>query len=556
MEIPKVFSSKNIWLMSIVFVVILSAFLLLPRYEANAADPGEYVWFRIDTELDVLNAKDTNNKVTVRWYCTGATSFGQVTDNTASESTNVLDGIIKVASNSKEMTDASCTIGASETLRASVSLDGWVEREWTVSAFMGASTSVEFTQRASMDYNFVVGLVKNELGSTLTLNGTTASASYSGTTASASYSGGYKYVAATADGTLTGGANGYVNKTVAVTWSSAYGTTSKSADFNDAITSTYNGDQLPYGVKVTLNQTSWRGVTTNNISGATVVAGTSSTSCTDNSDGKYYCAVPVVAGTSGTTATATLATFIDSNTCTYTDRTSNSSVQSTCTITAVQPITVTEGGGSGLVQLPAETTPTPTPTPTVPAEATPTPTPSPGVSGTVNLYRKAGDPKVYVQGSDGTLTWVKTIEEFNTAGYKWSNVKVISGSEFAQMKVSEGAAPVSATLFRKANDPKVYVQGSDGTLTWVKTIEAFNAAGYGWANVRVISGEEFGKMRVGGNVRVVKGITYLRVRSGPSTANKVIGQVLPGQELKFTEVKNGWYRIDSGWVSGAYAKEF
>jgi hypothetical protein len=100
---------------------------------------------------------------------------------------------------------------------------------------------------------------------------------------------------------------------------------------------------------------------------------------------------------------------------------------------------------------------------------------------TANLYRKAGDPKVYVQGSDGTLTWVKTIEEFNTAGYKWADVKMISGAEFAQMKAGENS-PVATALFRKAGDPKVYAQGNDGTLTWVKTIEAFNAAGYSWAD--------------------------------------------------------------------------
>jgi uncharacterized protein YgiM (DUF1202 family) len=63
-------------------------------------------------------------------------------------------------------------------------------------------------------------------------------------------------------------------------------------------------------------------------------------------------------------------------------------------------------------------------------------------------------------------------------------------------------------------------------------------------------------MRVGGSVRVVKGIAFLRVRSGPSTASLVVGKVLPNQELKFTEIKNGWYHINSGWVSGAYAKEF
>ena len=156
------------------------------------------------------------------------------------------------------------------------------------------------------------------------------------------------------------------------------------------------------------------------------------------------------------------------------------------------------------------------------------------------------------------LTWVRTLEEFNAAGYNWADVQVISGPEFALLKIAPSSMP--AKLFRKANDPKVYVQGEDGTLTWVKTLEEFNAAGYNWADVQMISGEEFGKMMVGGQIKVVGSIAFLRVRGGPSTSNAILGQVSPGQVLQFYEWKNGWYKIKRddgtfGWVFGGYANE-
>src|SRR3989338_600055 len=112
--------------------IFISAFLLLSD-RARAADAGEFVHFRIETELNVLIAD--KGTLTIRWYCTGATSFGEINDGTASESTNLADGIVKVASASKEMTDSSCTFGVTDTLRASASIDGWVAREWTVADF-------------------------------------------------------------------------------------------------------------------------------------------------------------------------------------------------------------------------------------------------------------------------------------------------------------------------------------------------------------------------------------------------------------------------------------
>lgn len=557
MEIPKVFSSKNIWSMLVVFVVVLSAFLLMP-YKASAVEV-DYIYFRIDTELNVLQSKAA---VTIRWYCSDSTGTGLVTDNTASESAGsprgrALDGTIIVASTSTEMGigNASCSFDSAtaETFRASASLDGWVARTWT-GTFSTASGSYE--TYASMDYTIVVNGVDDELGTAITLNGSLASVSYSGTVASQSYSSGKKYIAGSASGgTIKADADNYVSATSsALTISS---TASQSVDFGVETDSNLDESGLAFGVKVTVGGTTRFGEAISGVTGRTVTAGDSSgVSCTDGGSGNYYCPVPLAH--TGVVATSNAFRGLSLTlTCTYTDRTAETDIQKTCAINATDSSGVGDGGGGSTYTY--ETTPTPSPETT--PEVTLTPTPIPGLSPTPTpvsaiLYRKANDPKVYIQGSDGTLTWVKTIEAFNAAGYRWGDVKVISGSEFAKMKVSEGTAPVTAALFRKASDPKVYVQGSDGTLTWVKTIEAFNAAGYKWSDVKLISGVEFAQMRVGGNVRVVKGIAFLRVRAGPSTANKVVGQVLPGQELKFTEIKNGWYHISSGWVSGAYAKEF
>lgn len=495
------FKTRSIFLVwSMMVVVALMAAFFVFSHKANAADAGEFVFFRVDTELDVPNAKDTSNKVTVRWYCEGGSGFGQVTDNTASESTDALDGIIKVASASKEMTDSGCTIGQSETLRASVSLDGWLEREWTAASFPGASTSVEFTQRASMDYTIVINGIDDELGTAITLNGTTASASYSGTVASQSYSGDKRYIAgSTSGGTVKGGANGYVNRTSAALTVSS--TASQSVDFGVETVSSLNESGLDFGHKVRVYESggSFAG---NKFTTGTVTAGDSyGTTCTNNADGNWYCPVPIA--NTETSARFVLSGWVTS-TATYTDRTAGSSASDSVDIT---PVSVTPSGGGGSTPTPSPT-PTPAPSPTPTASVTPTPgvSPSPVPSATPS------------------------------------------------------ALQVTYTLYRKVSDPKVYVVGSDGTLRWVKTLADFNAAGYKWSDVKLISGSEFAKMRVGGKLRVAKGIKFLRVRDNSNLKGKILGQVLPGQELDFNATGNGWYKIkkdgkDWGWVFAGYVKE-
>lgn len=535
------------------FFVIMALF-------APSAQAEDNYWFRIDTELDSLIANTawgTSYGATVRWHCAAGAGDGEgiVQDGTASESAAVIDGIVKIASTSDENAlRAGCVAGL--TITGSVSYDGFKYRNFS-GTVSDLGSNVTFTTRASMDYNFVVTGVQNELSTALTLDGTTASVSYDGTAASKAYSSTYysngaRYFAMTTTGTLTAGADGYKNMTSAV--SSVSNTSSQSVAFTAANT------KLPYAVKITLNGNYNAGGTASNITGATVKAGNGySVSCTDSS-GVYYCVVPLAH--TGVTAQASSIPqgFSDSATCTYTDRTTGGAAQSTCIITAVEPSIASTGSGSGgstYYYTPAAT-PTPSPTPT--PQATPTPTPALSASPTpapvtaVNLYRKVSDPKVYVQDSGGVLKWVKTLEEFNRAGYRWQDVQVISGPEFAKMKMESVAA---AKLVRKTDDPKVYSQRADGKLVWVKTLDEFNKAGYKWSEVQLISQAELAQYKLAAFVKVKSGIK-LNVRQGASVGTKVLGQLAAGQEIESLQTQGVWYKItfngQEGWIHGGYVQ--
>ncbi len=505
------------------YVFLLSALFiggfLLSANSASAADAGEFVFFRVDTELDVLNFRtsDTTNKVTVEWSCSGAAS-GSIQDNTASESTNTLDGIIKVSSASKEFTDSTCNFTGTKTIRAKSTLGGWVTRRWSIA--LPASGSAPFSNGASMDYDLVVNGARDELGNALTMDGTTSSASWNngGTVASQSYSGGKKYIAVSAAGTSTvvGGADGYVNSRASVSFSD-FVSSSKSVDFDNSQTSTVDGTPLSFGVKVTANGYISRTGQSVSITSGSVTAGNSGTISCTASGGSYYCAVPLAhTGTTATISSTGLANP-SATTCTYTDRALGSDSQSTCTISAVEASGVgssadtgSSGGGNNTTVV--ITTPTPTPTPDI--MMTPTPTPTPSFTPTPTPYYNP-TPTPY---------------------------------------------PSKPLLFRKAKDPKIYVQQNDGTLHWIKTAAEFTAAGYSWADVKQISGNEFAQKRIGGQLRVVKNVSFLRVRNTASIKGKVIGQLSPNQLVDFSDSKNGWYKVKMsdgsyGWVSGGYIKE-
>lgn len=451
--------------------LLLAALLWTLPFAAIAEDS---YFFRIDTELDV--PLDTTGGVTVRWKCNG-TGEGSITDGTASESVNLLDGIVKVASLSAENASDRAGCDAGEAITATASFNGWVSRTWT-DTVSTVGSNITFTTRASLDYTILVNGVADELGNALTLNGTTASATYSGTVASQSYSGGKRYIAgSTSGGTVKGGADGYVNRTSStVTISSS---ASQSVDFGTSDNSSLNESGLLFGVKVTLNGTTRFNTASNNITGATVKAGNSAgTSCTDNSDGKYYCAIPLAH--TGTSAEATnIPQGMDNASCTYTDRSAGSDAQSTCTISASERGAVGGGGGgTTTVTSPSpspvtSTTPSPTPAPTVtPLLPSPTPlapsSPTPtrvkptiyGLKeGDIVAALSSSDPDVYIVNAHGFKRLFLNPVIFGFYGHLGFNkVKPVA-------VVTRDAFEVSG-LFRNCeiNDKKVYgveVTGED-----------------------------------------------------------------------------------------------
>lgn len=48
---------------------------------------------------------------------------------------------------------------------------------------------------------------------------------------------------------------------------------------------------------------------------------------------------------------------------------------------------------------------------------------------------------------------------------------------------------------------------------------------------------------------------WLRVRETASNAARELGRVLPGQKYKLLGEQEGWYRIESGWISAKYAEK-
>jgi len=544
------------WRLITLFVIVAATFVLT----TNSASAEDSYFFRIDSELDVLI--DTTGGATVTWSCNGS-GEGIVTDNTASESVQALDGIIKVASTSAENNSTNAGCDAGEAITATLSFGGWLDKTYsgTVSS---EGTNVTFTSGASLQYTIVVNGISDELGVVLTLDGTTASATYSGTVASQSYSGGKRYIAgSTSGGTISGGADGYVNGTSAALTVS--NTASQSVDFDTNQSSDVDTAGLAFGQKITVTFTG--GDPNSSVNGTKVIAGTVTagdslgTSCTIGTganEGNWYCAVPL-------TDTETTASYANGSfetiTATYADRSSGSDVQTTATIITRRS---TGGGGSG----PSTPFSTPTPTPSPAASPTPTPSVTPEVSPSpsvtpvptvVKLYRKASDPKVYVQSDGGLLTWVRTLEDFNSAGYNWEDVQVITGPEFAKLEINPSDV-VTVVLIRKVNDTKVYLLGDDGTLRWVRTAEEFEAAGYNWADVKEISGDDFAQFRKGGQLRIVQGISYLRVRDNNSVEGNIVGKVFPGEDFEFTDMINGWHKIlkngkEFGWVSGKYVDE-
>lgn len=211
---------------------------------------------------------------------------------------------------------------------------------------------------------------------------------------------------------------------------------------------------------------------------------------------------------------------------------------------------------------------TPTPSPTASPAPTPIATPLPGPAtpnyhSGVTLYRVEGDNRVYVI-KDGKKSWIKTPAEFNSKGYKWTDIVVTSASILAAYPEDATAPAVSTgvTLYRADGDFKVYAV-SNGVKQWIKTAAEFNSKGYKWTEIVVTAPETVASYPEGeviASVITVKitNTSTLRVRKLNTTRSAILGNVKRNAVFTVLEENAGWYKITLpsgviGWISGAYA---
>ena len=115
---------------------------------------------------------------------------------------------------------------------------------------------------------------------------------------------------------------------------------------------------------------------------------------------------------------------------------------------------------------------------------------TPNVRSGVTLYRMHGDHRVYVI-KNKRKRWVKTVREFNAAGYKWDEVQEIAAELLEEYPDAE---TLVTELLRAIGDYKVYkLEG--GKKSWIKTAREFNAAGHKWGDIREVSSETLASYR-------------------------------------------------------------
>ncbi len=169
------------------------------------------------------------------------------------------------------------------------------------------------------------------------------------------------------------------------------------------------------------------------------------------------------------------------------------------------------------------------------------------------LIKSDSAPEIYVI-KDGKRVWIPNANAFIKGGYKWENVKTVTGEIVKQVG--------SATLIRVAGDPRVYAIVNNAKRH-IKSSDEFNSKGYKWTDIVTVGAAELeaypeeGAITVGGKTIIITA-SSLRIRSSNSTKGKALGWVKKNDNYSVLEENNGWYKITSkagitGWVSGEYA---
>jgi len=172
--------------------------------------------------------------------------------------------------------------------------------------------------------------------------------------------------------------------------------------------------------------------------------------------------------------------------------------------------TGTSGGGGSNIP----TTPTTPTTPTVPiAPTTPVPTtpavPAAPVSGSgssVNLLRAASDAKVY-EIINTLKHWIPNPTVFNAYGFSWSNVRVVTNEEANKYS--------RAKLLRAQGDVKVYYLTEAGQIRHIPNPEIFNSyPNNKWEDILTVSQAEIDSYPISNLIRLESGTKVYKLENG------------------------------------------
>jgi len=97
------------------------------------------------------------------------------------------------------------------------------------------------------------------------------------------------------------------------------------------------------------------------------------------------------------------------------------------------------------------------------------------------LVLKGSGPEIYVL-EDGKLRWISSLEAFEFFGYRWEQVHVVDDSFLEQF---EKGKPIHV-LLKCQGSPHIYAL-ENGQKRWIKDIPTFEAEGYKWEDVKIVS---------------------------------------------------------------------
>lgn len=98
----------------------------------------------------------------------------------------------------------------------------------------------------------------------------------------------------------------------------------------------------------------------------------------------------------------------------------------------------------------------------------------------IRAVKVSGDSRVYLV-LDNKTYWIQSDKVYFSWFESWDDVSTISSSKFSEYDYSGDAFYAPGTKLKLADDPKVYMVGSDGKLHWITTeLLAYNIYGPTW----------------------------------------------------------------------------